>query len=423
MQRMRPSWLIMVVFAVSLALVSCIQEQKASPHAPHASLPILSAPVQIDSPIPPGAAQPYLHASADGTVVASWLRRDGAIHRLEGAMLQGGQWGEPFTVVERPDFFVNWADTPSIVRADDGTLFAHWLQKSGTGTYQYDVHLVTSRDSGRSWSDSVIPHQNPVSSEYGFVSLVPHAGRPAVAVAWLDGREMGVGGHDDHSGSMALRFADFSADGELTNEALLDDRTCECCQTGMARTDEGIVIVYRDRSEQEVRDIAVVRQLGGGWSAPALLYSDGWKIPGCPVNGPQIAATGNRATVVWFTGANERALIRASFTADGGRSWSEPLTVSDGEPLGRVDVEMIDESAAVVSWMQRDGDEASVRLRVIRSDGASEPVELGRTAAGRASGFPRMARSGNTIFVAWTVPGTSPRIVVASSEISRGENR
>jgi hypothetical protein len=76
-----------------------------------------------------------------------------------------------------------------------------------------------------------------------------------------------------------------------------------------------------------------------------------------------------------------------------------------------------------VSWLERDGEDSSVRLRVIRKDGASDAVELGRTAAGRASGFPRMARSGNRIFVAWTIPGATPQIVVAASDISQGEDR
>ena len=47
------------------------------------------------------------------------------------------------------DWFVNWADVPSVVRLANGTLAGHWLQKSGADTYAYDVRLAYSHDDGK----------------------------------------------------------------------------------------------------------------------------------------------------------------------------------------------------------------------------------------------------------------------------------
>jgi len=44
----------------------------------------------------------------------------------------------------------------------------------------------------------------------------------------------------------------------------LDTRVCECCQTSVAMTAEGPVVVYGDCSEaeKEIRDISIVRLEG-----------------------------------------------------------------------------------------------------------------------------------------------------------------
>jgi hypothetical protein len=79
-------------------------------------------------------------------------------------------------------------------------------------------------------------------------------------------------------GDMTLRYATIDARGTIHSDVQLDARTCECCATGMAMATSGPVIVYRDRSPKEVRDIAVVRATGKGWTRPRLVHADGWKI-------------------------------------------------------------------------------------------------------------------------------------------------
>ena len=62
----------------------------------------------------------------------------------------------------------------------------------------------------------------------------------------------------------------------------------------LACVNTACVPVYRDRTEAEIRDIAIVRLVDGIWSDPALVSADGWEIAGCPVNGPAIDSAGGR---------------------------------------------------------------------------------------------------------------------------------
>ena len=91
--------------------------------------------------------------------------------------------------------------------------------------------------------------------------MVPLA-KGGVAVAWLDSREMAAGGHHGPDGAMGLRYVEVDSALAISRESLLDARVCECCTTGMAMTANGPLIVYRDRSNEEIRDIGFVRRTG-----------------------------------------------------------------------------------------------------------------------------------------------------------------
>jgi hypothetical protein len=292
---------------------------------------------------------------------------------------------------------------PSVIRLADGTLYGHWLQKSGPSTYAYDVRLSRSTDDGKTWSPSLTPHHDGTQTEHGFASLfqMPGAG---LGLVWLDGRAMKAG-HDGHGGGgdMSVRGAIFDRAGKQTAEMPVDLRVCECCPTAAALTADGPIAAFRNRTEDEIRDIYISRFENGKWSEPKAVHADGWKIPACPVNGPMLSARGRNVAIAWFTVKDDQGRAFVAFSKDAGRTFGAPIRLDDGGSLGRVDVELMPDGSAVATWIEFAEQRAQFRVRRIDTTGGkSPPVTVSGIAGNRTSGYPRMARHGDQLVFAWT---------------------
>jgi hypothetical protein len=213
---------------------------------------------------------------------------------------------------------------------------------------------------------------------------------------------------------MALMATTVDAGGGFGPEVVLDDRVCDCCQTAAALVDGGALVAYRDRTAEEVRDIAVVRQVEGRWTAPQVVAADGWKINGCPVNGPALDARGRGVALAWFTAPQDAPRVQLSFSGDGGARFGAPLRVDDGRPSGRVDVVLLEGGDALVSWLEATATEgAEVRVRRATPRAAGPAVVVAGSSAARSSGFPRIERGRQEVVVAWRDPAEPPRVRTA----------
>jgi hypothetical protein len=381
------------------------------------------APQTLTSPATGSSAQPQLSVSSRG-VLLSWIERAGDLATLKFAERTATGWTDARSVASGRDWFVNWADVPSVMRLPSGTLVAHWLQKSGADTYAYDVRLSYSKDDGKTWSQSFIPHHDGTKSEHGFASLFPFG--DGLGAVWLDGRNMkSAAGHDEHGGDggvMTVHFGQFDKDFKQVAESVVDARVCECCPTAATVTSEGVIAAFRDRSTTEIRDIYTSRLVNGKWSEPAAVHADGWKIAACPVNGPALSASGRNVAASWFTvkgdsAKGEQGQAYLAFSADAGRTYGAPIRVDDGGSLGRVDIALVpDGSAAIATWIEFADQRSQFRARRIDRNGArSAPVTIAGLAAGRASGYPRMALNGRELVFAWTESGTGGTMLVKTA--------
>jgi len=364
---------------------------------------------EIDPAAAPGAFAPSLAVQGEDLLL-TWiepknLESGEAGHELLFSRLSEGSWSDPVMISSGSDFFANWADFPAVAVSGDGSLIAHWLAMSGEETYAYSIFLARSTDDGSTWNPIGILHDDASPTEHGFVSYVSEG--EGLRAFWLDGRNM------VREGPMSLRTA--LIHDEIGPSEVVDDRTCDCCSTDAVATERGPLVVYRDRSEQEIRDIMSARRSEAGWEADRLVAGDGWNINGCPVNGPEIDADGSRVVVAWFTGAESELIVKAAFSNDSGESFSEAVVVDERKPLGRVDLVLDDQGGAIVSWLADEGEEGQVSLRRVSSDGSLGEVWVaGHTAATRSAGSPRMARIGKQVYVAWVeVAGDTPARVRA----------
>jgi hypothetical protein len=398
----------------SLAVVS--GRQDARPTSAADWRPAIAA---LASPAGERSAQPQMTVSPRG-VLLSWVERSEAVATLKFAERTATGWTPARTAASGSDWFVNWADVPSVLRLDDGTLAAHWLQKSGADTYAYDVRLAYSKDDGRTWSPSFTPHHDGTKTEHGFASLfqMPGAG---LGLIWLDGRGMAsAAGHDAHDGAggaMSVRFGAFDTAWTQTRDMPIDLRVCECCPTTAAMTSDGPIVAFRNRTEDEVRDIYVSRFVQGQWSEPTAVHDDGWKIAACPVNGPMLSARGRDVVLSWFTLKNEVGHAYVAFSSDAGRTFGTPIQLDDAAALGRVDVVLLPDGSAAATWIEFAGERSSFALRRVEPSGhRSAAVPVAAITGARASGYPRLAQHGDEIVFAWTeTAGDQMRVKTAAA--------
>ena len=355
---------------------------------------------EITSPTADSCSVPYLFTDKNGTVYLSWIEKINSKSTLKFSSLSENTWSPPISIDTGSNWFVNWADYPVLISDGNKNLFAHYLQKSASGTFAYDVKYKTSPDNGATWSDQKILHDDGKEAEHGFVSIKPYGDK--FFVSWLDGRNTvpeEPGMHEGHQGEMSLRGAILSKDGVKEKEWDLDNRVCDCCQTDVAITSNGPIAIYRDRSETEIRDISIVRFVNDQWTAPKTIYADEWKISGCPVNGPRADAIDNNLVITWFTMKENKGQVKMIFSKDGGNTFGTPIQIDEGNPLGRVDVVLLDEKTAMVSWMEG----PDIKAVMVHANGSKESsMTIAPSSNSRSSGFPQMTKSGKKLFFAWT---------------------
>ena len=367
----------------------------------------------VASPCPAGSAQPFLAVAGD-RLYCAWLTREADQVVFAHATHDHGAWSAPRTIAAGRDLLVNWADVPSLLPLANGAFAAHWSRLQAGDSHASDIHVGVSAD-GSAWAAPQTPHRDSLPVAHDFVSLVadPAGGFTCI---WLDGRDYAGKAEDAPGAQSQLRAADATPDGAFGGERVLDSRVCDCCPTAAVRTASGIVVAYRDRGDDELRDIAIVRRdASGNWSSPAPLHHDGWHIAGCPVNGPAAAASGDDVVVAWFTMAADTAVVRIAFSRDGGATFTAPLRIDDGQPVGRVDVTWLGDGSALAVWIESDDQgAATIRARrVLAAGGMDASFEVAPSSPDRASGFPRVAIAGDTVWFAWTEPGEVSQVRMA----------
>ena len=311
------------------------------------------------------------------------------------------------------NWFVNWADFPSVTAVTEDFWAAHWLVKRPGGTYAYDVAISLSHDGGESWDSPFTPHTDGTATEHGFVSMFRQDTN--LGAVWLDGRNMESGhdhnhdhNHDDDgggdlSGGMTIRAATITPAGTLKDELIIDDLVCECCQTDATLSNGNPVVIYRNRTAHEVRDIYISKFIEGKWTEGIPVANDNWEIAGCPVNGPAIAANQNQLAVAWFTLTDNEPKVRLAFAEHSSLNFNAPIDIDMDKPKGRVDVDMLNDNTTIVSWLRTAGNEAEFVIRKVDSNGQlGEITAIAKTSAERPSGFPQMVVIGDQLLFAWT---------------------
>ncbi|HET8866415.1 MAG TPA: hypothetical protein VFM80_12020 [Gracilimonas sp.] len=365
---------------------------------------------EITSPAGDNSMYPRLFTDNTGAVFLSWVEENGNLAELKYATFDNDSWSSATTLSSDSTWFLNWADYPSLIAHDGKPLATHWLNKVKGGTYAYHINMATYNNG---WSEAFTPHKDDTPTEHGFVSMTPATDSTFLAV-WLDGRNTDGRGHDEYMDmnmAMSLRGAIIGNDSEIKDKFLLDDSVCDCCNTSVIKTDKGFIAAYRNRTDEEIRDIYVTSFANGSWTDPKPVHNDNWNIAACPVNGPAIDAYDNNIAVAWFTGANGEAKVKLAVSKDYGETFGPPVTLDDGNPYGRVDLNM-SENKIWVSWLTSAENDAELQIRSFTFDGVEiASYSLPGLSNSRNSGFPHISVWNEGLLIAYTdVSGESPHV-------------
>ena len=354
------------------------------------------------NPFPENSSESFL-LSTDKDLFISWTEQVLDSNFLYVTKLEGGSWSNKKLITKGTDWFVNWADFPSISYNNlSNSIFSFHLQKSSEETFSYDVNYhINSKET---WKDMNKIHDDNTFSEHGFVSSIPY--KDGFMVSWLDGRNTyGVGDHGHAKGAMTIRSAVLDSNGNIVSQNVIDEMVCECCQTSMAISGDIPIVVYRDRSEGEIRDIYYSRYIDSNWTEPHPIHNDGWEINGCPVNGPNVDSYGDNVVVSWFSASNGRPKVNLKFSTDNGRTFGDKILIDevDNSPLGRVDIELISETEAIISWLSTVDGKGKLLIRKIKTNGEIGPIKVvDEISTERSTGFPQIEKFNDDVYISWT---------------------
>jgi len=404
-------WFLIASFFVTSLIASCtVSEQYQSV-------------TEIDQLVGKGARLPRLVTLPNDQVLMSWVEPIGENAALKFAKLKDGHVVTQGEVARGTNWFLNWADFPSVMPITDNFWLSHRLVKqSGGSAYDYDVMLSLSNDAGLTWRDIGKPHYDGIGAEHGFAAIFPVGN--AAGIVWLDGRNYIKQTHiekshvnkDDHathsekSGNFQLRYTRIQPDGSMQAEQILDTNTCTCCWPSVAVTTAGPVAAWRGRTDGEIRDNQVAVLRNEKWSNHQALGGENWKIDGCPVNGPALSARGMKVAAAWFSAAGDKPQVLMALSTDGGQTFSQSIEVDATNPLGRIGLIWQDDNTAVISWMAAAdsvGKHANLALRTIKLNGEmgtkmAKVKHIAQIGTGRDTGVPQMAYTQQGVLLAWT---------------------
>ena len=350
-------------------------------------------PVALNSNVQ--SSEPNLYTSDNGKTYLSFISSE--VDTEESKLyfstldLANLKWNKPSLINSSTDWFVNWADFPRITSNNNNGISVHYLQKSGEDTYSYDIKVMNSKDGGANWDKPLKLHNDSTKTEHGFVSTINYNNN--FLSTYLDGRQNELAKHDKSlSPQMTLRSTSYNIDGEILLDKLIDNKVCDCCQTDLGITQNNIPItVYRDRSQNETRDIYYSFFKDAKWSTPLSINDDNWIISGCPVNGPAISTFRNSSSVVWYTEEKGESVLKIAFSENITKGFNDPIIINANDPIGRVDIEMINETSSLISYMDYIGDKAYLKVQKVNSlTGNNKFIIIEEISNTRASGFPKI---------------------------------
>jgi hypothetical protein len=336
------------------------------------------------------ATAPILARAPDGTVWLAWIEAapGGAAVRCASLDAATRQWSAPHRVATSARIFDRDSIPPALAVGPAGRITVAWSESSVSLPKTEAVFFSSSAEAGVTWSaPAPLTTESSATAHPVFTALAD--GR--VLAAWLDRRGRAVGDRDTRLFARVL--------GESpARDVLIEAHVSENSPPTLASFPDGSALLsYRTLGDGDIRDINVVRYRAGRWENDHNLNHDKWRSPRCPASGPQLATSGGRVALAWFTAADTRPRVRISSSPDAGSRFLTPLNVDSGHPVGRPAVTLLRDGALVTLWVEGEssrpnGPPSGIWLRRATPDYSLDPpVLILAESPAKIRGQPRLA--------------------------------
>lgn len=318
----------------------------------------------------------------------------------------------------------NTGDTfskPYRVNDTEGEVSSHGengpLLKQGPGIGKYAVwsggdnlKFARSMNFGRSFLPSIKVNDDNEKSYHSFQTMeVSPDG--TLYVAWLDGR----GKETNLPGTSSLYIARSSNQGASFEKNIkVAGDVCPCCRPALTFDDSGNVYiswrhVYKDNNRVVV--VSSSDDKGQTWAKKVRVTQKGWKINGCPHSGASMEFQDGKLFISWYSGAGNRATLRAGLSNDKGKSFRY-LGEIQGEVLdaNHPDIQMIEGEAWIIFQgrnPESDDGWGVIRPWLVKIAGDGTPGTPRKVPfLGDSVAYPYLfAGSGGRIYATWTEIG------------------
>jgi hypothetical protein len=408
--------LTIICAALLFILTGCAQQSKQKTEPSVAQTSDAIKPVRVSAENA-DAAEPALATASDGTAYVAWVEHrenkesDVMLAHLDS---EGKMKDAPVRVNPNAGEATAWrGDPPTVKVAPDGTVYVGWTARfKDSQAHGNDLYVSASRDGGRTFEQTVKVNDDGKQVVHGMHSLAIGSDGH-IYVAWLDERdvvkpppsEKKMDGMQkmEHMEANREVFTSFSTDGGRTfspNQRVAKD-ACPCCKTALAVSRDGHVFIgWRQVLPGEYRHIAVAASADGGksFAQPVIVSDDRWMIAACPVSGPALSVGDDNALrVVWYTEGEKAAPgLYSAESRDGGKTFSESRTFAKGEARGTPLLIVNEKSGSSVIW-ESDSD-GQARVMKARFD---EKATADASTIASTGELPSAASSGGQLFVGY----------------------
>ena len=336
---------------------------------------------------------------------------------------QGKRFSPAVKVNPQPEFIsANGETRPKIVLAKNGNIYISYTQSLDT-PYAGNIRFSRSLDGGKSFSAPITVNDNidPITHRFEAMGINK---RGQIYLAWLDKRDAVVAKNkgEKYTG-IAVYYAMSDDEGKsFHSNTKVADHSCECCRVAMAidKTDTP-VIVWRHIFGKNVRDHGLARLDGKKIQAselppPLRVTFENWEVEACPHHGPALSISGDVYHLAWFNHASERSGLFYAHSADGGKTFSAPISVGNSARQAAHAAVLSMGKSVYLAWKEFDGEVTTINAMRSHDSGITWGAAQTIADTRDVSDHPLLIANKEQVYLSWSSKLEGYRLIAMPEE-------